>query len=142
MGNQLTKTFSLYLDVNSSICSYIFGDGIGGDYEEIESGVTGDACIRACIEKKNENDLINGVTVLATGAAGCYCNINMRGTDGDTEYKSCFLHPSTSKSLLLWASKRTFISQVCQKSLHLFFSNYPILLQRKLSSTKTLLRDP
>lgn len=66
------------------------GDGTGS--KELKIGnQKGDACVNACIAKRRTNGAINGVTMLASGAGGCWCEVNMKGRNSNSIYTSCYL---------------------------------------------------
>ena len=54
-------------------CETTIGDGEGDDEDKI-GDQTGDDCIRACIDMKKENDMINGVTLYANDEPGIVSN--------------------------------------------------------------------
>ena len=66
------------------------GDGIGGSETSVGS-VTGDECALACIEKRKTDKTINGVTILKSGKAGCWCEKGMKSKEASSKYRSCFL---------------------------------------------------
>ena len=74
------------------------GDGAGGTEEEI-SKQTGDACVKACVEQKRNEDSINGVTVRKDGGGSCFCEkgMNRIPASGSSTYKTCYLRETTSK---------------------------------------------
>jgi len=73
-------------------CEFALGDGTGSKENEVKVGIqTGEACIKACVERKKNDQFINGVTVRRDGSGGCWCEREMTKRDNDRKYKSCFL---------------------------------------------------
>ena len=74
-------------------CSFSNGDGSGGSEEKI--GLQkGNACVKACIERKRKDDTINGVTVYQGNKRGCWCEKRMTSVKGSSVYKTCLLQKS------------------------------------------------
>ena len=66
------------------------GDGIAVDEFKIGAQTVED-CINGCIERRQSDTSINGVTVHKDGG-DCWCEKGMTGVDeGDTEHKTCFM---------------------------------------------------
>ena len=96
------------LVTNDFTCEFLTGDSEGGDFVEVE-GKTGEECVRACIEMKKTNSLINGVSISSDGTSGCWCDIEMTGVDGDEDFKSCVLKPASGKFTNALSTKRSSI---------------------------------
>ena len=69
-------------------CAFQFGDGGGGDEIHIGSQ-TGNACIDACLQRKQTDGSINGITIRADGIGGCWCERKM--TYIYNKHRSCFI---------------------------------------------------
>ena len=73
-------------------CELKNGDGRGGT--EFKIGMqAGTACIDACLQHKQTDDSINGVTLFANNDGGCWCEKGMTQVqnNGYGYYKSCFI---------------------------------------------------
>ena len=71
-------------------CTFSSGDGTGGS--EVKIGdQTGDECIEACMDRKQNDHRINGVTIYSNGKGGCWCEQNMNRVSASSTYKTCFL---------------------------------------------------
>ena len=77
-------------------CQLTTGDGVGGTEVKIDD-LTGEECIKGCLEKKKkEDDSINGVTVYSDGRKGCWCEKSMNSIQTeDTTYNTCFLRKNS-----------------------------------------------
>ena len=81
-----------YVFLSGIQCNFKPGDGSGGS--EIDIGGQGSVanCISACQNRKKQNPLINGITMLSSGSSSeCYCETAMTGANSDTKWKTCFL---------------------------------------------------
>ena len=53
--------------------------------------ITGDLCVKACVEEKQRDGSINGVTMYDDGQLGCFCEKNMNRVDTkNRHFKTCF----------------------------------------------------
>ena len=94
------KTYSriFYVVVFSGYsCDFATGDGVGGTEQRIGYQPTPQACIDACVNKKITDPQINGATITPCGSGLCYCEKNMRHSDGNPAWKSCQLHLENEK---------------------------------------------
>ena len=83
-------------------CYFIVGNGVTADGDEnflIFGGntINSNECVIKCIGMIQEHPNINGVTYKKSTRL-CFCKLKMVKSNGDPDYKSCFL---TSKSLII-----------------------------------------
>jgi len=76
-------------------CIFMAGDG-SGHSEKWIGYMSQSNCVDACIARRRTDARINGVTVYASGAPGCYCEIKMKGRNDNGKYKSCFIGDSNT----------------------------------------------
>ena len=81
----------MLLIAGSTTCTLSIGDGQGAS--EVKVGLqTGLECVKVCIERRNSDPTINGVTVKNDDSEGCWCEREMNNIDAtDTIYKACYL---------------------------------------------------
>merc|ERR1712080_201038 len=78
-------------DEDAYTCSFVTGDGTGGTDEKISSILSGIECVAACVDKKKQDNRINGVTI-RNGRPGCWCEKSMSGVaTGSSAFRTCFL---------------------------------------------------
>merc|ERR1719450_1520829 len=79
-------------------CTFSSGDGTGGS--EVKIGdQTGDECIKACMDRRQNDHRINGVTIYSNGKGGCWCEQNMNRVSASSTYKTCFLQAKKAPAL-------------------------------------------
>ena len=82
---------AMLLIAGRTTCTLSIGDGQGAS--EVKVGLqTGLECVKACIERRNSDPTINGVTVKNDNSEGCWCEREMNNIEAtDTIYKACYL---------------------------------------------------
>ena len=78
-------------------CSFVTGDGVGGTEQNIAYQPTPQAYIDACVNKKQTDPDINGVTITLSRAGSCYCERKMEKSNGNPSWKTCKLMHNGSK---------------------------------------------
>ena len=90
----LENAFHLHISATSR-CTFENGNGAGVGQTLISRTITGTACVEACVARQKWDNLVNGVTILRSGAGGCYCERGMKYLIKSemfvAEFKSCFL---------------------------------------------------
>ena len=79
------------------VCNFETGDGVGGTEQNIGYQPTPQACIDACVTKKQTDPDINGVTITPSGDGSCYCEKKMKKSNGSPSWKTCKLVHNDSK---------------------------------------------
>lgn len=75
---------------NDKRCTFYNGDGIGK--REVKVGpMSGSECISACLELKEKDDTVNGVTIKSNNDPGCYCEYEMASRTHSDYWRSCFI---------------------------------------------------
>ncbi|XP_057292942.1 uncharacterized protein LOC130621632 [Hydractinia symbiolongicarpus] len=72
-------------------CDLKPGDGVGSG--EISIGIKGSLkeCIDACLDLKDEFPDVNGVTILSSGVAECFCERGQTGRNSSPRWRNCLL---------------------------------------------------
>ena len=85
----IANVFLLIAPSSRSFCTFLLGDGIGGNEEFIGVKSSPDKCIEACVAQRAVYPDINGVTIPKNGTVSCYCERKMTSRNSSVFYKSC-----------------------------------------------------
>ena len=83
------------ISAESLTCTFEPGDGTGGVEVKVGSQ-TGSECVKACLQARETDNSINGVTVYKDQRAGCWCEKSMTDVRANSVFKTCFLQPRNS----------------------------------------------
>jgi hypothetical protein len=72
---------------------FTIGDGHNAGPEMRIGDHTGEDCVNACIDRRETDPTINGVTVRNDGSTGCFCEKKMAYVLTDSRFKTCYLDP-------------------------------------------------
>ena len=87
------------ISAESLTCTFEPGDGTGGVEVKVGSQ-TGSECVKACLQARETDNRINGVTVYKDQREGCFCEKGMTGVNANPIYKTCLFRAGTSGNYL------------------------------------------
>lgn len=72
-------------------CDFVDGDGTGGGEKFIGTVSNPKECVDKCVQSRVTYPTINGVTVDSGTGRNCYCEFDMKGSNGAKSWKTCKL---------------------------------------------------